>query len=100
VTSLKNISSVEIDKEKLLIDVVNSIEYFVEFIYRKEFLKLKEMYMEALYKYKIPAMFVDKNNTVFMGKIVNISVEGQLVIELENEKTRKFNLKEIKFASR
>jgi BirA family biotin operon repressor/biotin-[acetyl-CoA-carboxylase] ligase len=35
-----------------------------------------------------------------MGKIVNISVEGQLVIELENEKTRKFNLKEIKFASR
>ncbi|SFS73660.1 biotin--[acetyl-CoA-carboxylase] ligase [Lutibacter maritimus] len=100
VTSLKNISSVEIDKEKLLIDVVNSIEYFVEFIYRKEFLKLKEMYMNTLYKYKIPAMFVDKNNTVFMGKIVNISVEGQLVIELENEKTRKFNLKEIKFASR
>lgn len=100
VTSLKNISSVEIDKEKLLVDIVESIEYFVEFIYRKEFLKLKEMYMNTLYKYKIPAMFVDKNNTVFMGKIINISVEGQLVIELENEKTRKFNLKEIKFASR
>ena len=100
VTSLKNISSVEIDKERLLLDIVESIEYFVEFIYRKEFLKLKEMYMDTLYKYKIPAMFVDKNNTVFMGKIINISVEGQLVIELENEKTRKFNLKEIKFASR
>ena len=100
VTSLKNISSSEINRDSLLIDIINSIEYFVEFVHKKKFLKLKEMYMEALYKYNLPAMFEDSNKEVFMGKIINISVEGQLVIELENEKTRKFNLKEIKFASR
>ena len=56
--------------------------------------------MKYLYKYKVPAMFTDKEGIVFLGKIVDVSFEGQLVIELENEKTRKFNLKEIKFASR
>lgn len=100
VTSLKNISGNEINKDELLKDIIASIQYYVEFIYRKEFIKLKEMYMSSLYKFNSPAMFMDKENVVFMGKIINISVEGQLVIELENEKTRKFNLKEIKFASR
>ncbi|VAW26817.1 hypothetical protein MNBD_BACTEROID04-1784, partial [hydrothermal vent metagenome] len=36
---------------------------------------------------------------VFLGKIIDISESGRLVLELENKKTCKFNLKEIKFAS-
>ena len=77
-----------------------NINYYVDFIERKEFDTLKELYMKYLYKYDVPAMFADKGGKVFLGKIIDVSFEGQLVIELENETTRKFNLKEIKFASR
>jgi BirA family biotin operon repressor/biotin-[acetyl-CoA-carboxylase] ligase len=100
VTSLKNISKKNLDRDALLIEIINSINYYVDFIDRKEFDSLKVLYMKYLYKYKVPAMFTDKEGIVFLGKIVDVSFEGLLVIELENEKTRKFNLKEIKFASR
>ena len=100
ITSLKNISKKNIDRAVLLVEIVNSINYYVDFINRNEYDSLKRLYMEYLYKYKIPAMFVDKNEIIFLGKIVDVSFEGQLVIELENGTTRKFNLKEIKFASR
>ena len=45
-------------------------------------------------------MFKDNLNNLFLGKIIDISKEGRLVVELENEKIRKFDLKEIKFANR
>jgi BirA family biotin operon repressor/biotin-[acetyl-CoA-carboxylase] ligase len=45
-------------------------------------------------------MFEDKKGTIILGKIVDVFEDGKLVLALENEKTRKFNLKEIKFASR
>jgi len=44
-------------------------------------------------------MFEDDKGVVFLGKIIDVSEEGRLVVELENETTRKFSLKEIKFAS-
>jgi BirA family biotin operon repressor/biotin-[acetyl-CoA-carboxylase] ligase len=45
-------------------------------------------------------MFEDKNGEIFLGKISTVDENGRLVVELENETTRKFSLKEIKFASR
>jgi len=100
VTSLMNITGETIDKEQLLETIVNNIQYYVEFIEQNEFYKLKELYLNSLYKYKIPSMFEENNGAIFLGKIIDISKEGKLVIELENETIRKFNLKEIKFANR
>jgi len=45
-------------------------------------------------------MFEDAQGIVFLGKIVNVCEDGKLEVALEDEKTRKFNLKEIKFAGR
>jgi BirA family biotin operon repressor/biotin-[acetyl-CoA-carboxylase] ligase len=61
---------------------------------------LKKLYLESLYKFKKPMMFEDKEGLIFLGKIIDVDENGRLVIELENETTRKFSLKEIKFASR
>ena len=100
VTSLKKLTNLNFDKDKLLYDIIASIKYYINFIERKDFRVLKSLYLAELYKFQIPSMFEDNSSTVFLGKITGITEEGQLVIELENEKTRKFNLKEIKFASR
>jgi len=100
VTSLKKLTNINFDKDKLLEEIVESIKYYVAFIERKDFLSLKKLYLTKLYKFQTPSMFEDNSGTVFLGKIITVSESGQLVVELENEKTRKFNLKEIKFASR
>ncbi len=100
VTSLKNITGINFNKEKVLEDIITSIKYYVSFIINNEFLKLKELYTNSLYKYEKPVMFEDEKGTIFLGKIVDIFEDGKLVVELENETIRKFSLKEIKFANR
>ena len=99
-TSLKNISGKVFEIEELLAGIVNATKKYMAFIENKDFEKLKKLYLAALYKFETPMMFEDLNKTVFLGKIVGISKIGQLLVSLENETVRKFNLKEIKFANR
>ena len=98
VTSLRNITGINFDKDTLLKNIVTSIKYYVEYVEKKEFKKIKKLYLASLYKYDKPIMFEDNKKAVFLGKIIDVCQEGKLTIELENETTRKFSLKEIKFA--
>jgi len=100
VSSLKKIAGVVFNKEELLFEILNSIKENVKFIENGAFEDLKKMYLTELYKINTPAMFQDNKGVVFLGKIISVDKNGRLVVELENETTRKFNLKEIKFASR
>ena len=98
-TSLKNLSGVDFNKDELLEQLVISIQSFVDLVDKKEFKELKKSYMDVLYKMNTPAMFEDKKGTIFLAKIIDINEDGKLVLELENNGIRKFNLKEIKFAN-
>jgi len=100
VTSLKNISGIHFNTDLLLNEIVSSIRFYVRLIEEKEFAFLKKLYMKALYKFQKPSMFIDANDELFLGKIIDVEESGRLIIELENETTRKFSLKEVKFASR
>jgi BirA family biotin operon repressor/biotin-[acetyl-CoA-carboxylase] ligase len=100
VTSLKNITDNTFNLDDLFLKILNSIKFYMQFIERDEFLELKKLYLNSLYKFNKPCMFKDNLNNLFLGKIIDISEDGRLVVELENEKIRKFNLKEIKFANR
>jgi BirA family biotin operon repressor/biotin-[acetyl-CoA-carboxylase] ligase len=100
VTSLKKLAGKSFDIDALIEAIVVSIQNFVGYIDRREFQKLKELYLKSLYKFQKPMMFEDAQGTIFLGKIVDVFEDGKLVVALENEKTRKFNLKEIKFAGR
>ena len=100
VSSLKLNCGKNYDLDLLLTKIVESIKYFVEFIKNKDFTKLKSLYLSYLYKLNKPAMFEDNLGNVFLGKIIDVTQSGRLVVELPDEKIRKFNLKEIKFANR
>jgi len=99
VTSIKKITGNDVDKSILLKELIFSIIKYVKMLENKDFVALKKLYLKSLFKYNIPAMFEDLSGTQFLGKIMDIAEDGRLEIELENEKTRKFNLKEIKFTS-
>ena len=100
VTSLKKLTGINFNIDELLFKVVNSIKKHVNYIEMEDFDSLKKMYLAQLYKINTPSMFEDSKGVFFLGKIITVDENGRLVIELENEKTRNFNLKEIKFASR
>lgn len=99
-TSFKRIIGVHTDREELLGKIVEAIKYYIGFLEKKEFHFIKKEYLKYLYKLNKPSMFVDFEGNLFLGKIIGVSEMGKLMVELENETTREFNLKEIKFASR
>ncbi|MFT5668688.1 MAG: BirA family biotin operon repressor/biotin-[acetyl-CoA-carboxylase] ligase, partial [Vicingaceae bacterium] len=50
------------------------------------------------YKKNIPTMFKNSKDVLFMGKIVGVSLQGKLQIELEDESIQEFGIKEVSFA--
>ncbi len=94
-TSMKLISGSNFNLDELLESVVNNIKKYVGFLNLNDFELIKNLYLKRLYKINIPTMFCDAKETVFMGKIVGISTEGRLQVELEDETIKEFSLKEI-----
>ena len=92
---------------KLLLDDHLSLDMVMGFILKdleKTFLfyeskgikPLKKEYDELLFRKDKPSTFQDMQGEMFMGFIRGVSDEGKLVVELEDEITKNFNLKEIK----
>ncbi|AMC10576.1 hypothetical protein Lupro_04670 [Lutibacter profundi] len=100
VTSLKNISGNDYNMDDLLENLVQTIKFYVNYVEKKEFKKLKKIYLQSLFNYQKPTTFENNKRELFIGKIVDICKSGRILVELANKKTCKFDLKEIKFASR
>lgn len=93
-TSLKIILNHVIDKDELLVELIDSIKSQINILNNNEFDELKQRYESVLYKNKIPAMYKMRNSS-FMGKIIGVSINGLLQIELENGAVQEFANKEI-----
>lgn len=99
VTSLAKIVGKEFDKEKLMIELVHELKSQLQLFEDKKFEEIKTSYLNSLYEFQKPRMFEVDSGEQFLGKIVDVNSSGQLVVETEQEKTREFGIKEIKFAS-
>jgi BirA family biotin operon repressor/biotin-[acetyl-CoA-carboxylase] ligase len=96
-TSLKNVMGKEIDKEKLFLELLETIKQQLLLVIDKQFTHLQKSYEQVLYKKNKPMMFRNDLLGNFLGKILGITKQGKLIIELENETIEVFDLKEIKF---
>jgi BirA family biotin operon repressor/biotin-[acetyl-CoA-carboxylase] ligase len=100
---LKNVSSLKLeaqqdfDRDELLKKIVEAIKIQIKRIENNTFNDLKKEYKAVLYKAQIPAMFKDKNDIIFMGKIIDVSSRGKLQIELDDESIKEFDAKDVKF---
>ena len=98
---LKNVTSLKLQKNKvfdlevLLYKLVKKIKNRTTLLFEKKYEQLENEYLNALYKKNVPTMFKDSNNVLFMGKIIGISENGNLQIELEDETIKEFGIKEI-----
>ena len=99
VTSLAKIVGKEFDKEKLMIEIVHELKSQLQQFEDKKFNEIKTSYLNSLFEFQKPRMFELESGVQFLGKITDVNSSGQLVVETEQEKTREFGIKEIKFAS-
>lgn len=95
--SMQQILKKKMDRDSLLIKIVESLKIQIELLEKEKFETLFENYLEVLFKKNIPSMFVNKNNQKFLGKIIGVTSDGKLKIEKENQVIQEFKFKEIKF---
>lgn len=85
----------EFDIEKLIGELCENLEKYYLQLKNGHSLKQKEAYLEILYRYQEYHYF-SKNDTRFLGKIIDIAPTGHLMLEVNGE-VEYFDFKEISF---
>ena len=96
--SLKTLTHQDYDLDALLLELMKHLKKSIVLVLEKKYVQLETEYLKELYKINKPAMFKDRNTTVFMGKIIGVSNSGKLLLELEDETIKEFGIKEVSFA--
>ncbi len=96
-SSVKKCTGKEIAPEDLLREILSQLPYYIKYLEEKEYDELQEIYLLKLYRFNRPTMFTSRGK-MFLGKIVTVTPEGKLVIELENHQRKQFAVKEVAFA--
>lgn len=94
-SSLNLLLGRDLNKDKLLHQIVMQLE--------NNYQKLRQFgekffwnfYNEKLFRKDVPSVFEKNDSSRFQGIIQNVSTEGKLVIQLENDSFQSFDLKEI-----
>jgi len=97
-SSLKKKINKEFNLDEVLTAVLDKLQLNISLLRNEEFEVLEEKYLSVLYKKNTPSMFKTDQNVFFMGKILGVSPEGKLQIELSDETIQEFGLKEVSFA--
>ena len=98
-TSLKVLFKKEMKKTEILNEVLVSIEKYFLLLKERKFERIKKEYLENIFRYKETAFF-KKEEQIFEGKITDVDVTGNLIIETQNgsgSSEEKFGFKEISF---
>ena len=95
--SMKMVTNRDFDRELLLEKVINELKKQVELLEGDNFKEIIEYYEKHLYKIHVSAMYKDAKENRFMGKILGINHQGNLLVELENGSIKSFGPKEIQF---
>ena len=98
-SSMKLILDKHFDLDVLLQSVLLKLQNRVRELNDKKYAALEKAYLNVLYKKNVPTMFKNSQNILFMGKIIGVSKNGNLLIELADETIQEFGLKEVSFAN-
>ncbi len=96
VSSIKLLLGRTINLDELLQEVVSNLDRNFLYLEEKLFHDLWCDYENLLFRKDSPSTFKNKKGVFFMGFIKGVSKEGKLVVALEDEVIKEFDLKEIK----
>jgi len=99
-SSLINITDKNFELEVLLKEMQHSIRKHILLLENNPRNFFNQAYLEKLYLWKKNVPYEDMNGKSFEGKIIGISMQGKLQVELNKTKdVKEFDFKEIKFLS-
>ena len=94
-SSLAVIMKKELDKEVILIQLIESLKSNCDLLQNKSASRLWNSYNNKLFKKGIPMPFLLPDGTKFMGIIKSVNSSGKLELKLENNTVETFGIKEI-----
>jgi BirA family biotin operon repressor/biotin-[acetyl-CoA-carboxylase] ligase len=94
-SSLAVIMKKELDKEVILVQLIESLKSNCDLIQNKSVSKLWNSYNNNLFKKAIPMAFSLPDGTKFMGIIKSVNSSGKLELKLQNDTVETFGIKEI-----
>ena len=97
-SSLKMLTNINYNLDNLLLKLIDSLKLRIRLLKSEKYNVLQNDYLEVLYKKNTPTMFKDNKDVLFLGKIIGISSNGNLLIELDDESVKEFGIKEISIA--
>lgn len=94
-TSLSCILHHDLDKEAVMVSVIQNLKRNVALLQIGEYDKFWQTYNKTLFKKGIPMPFEDKDGVRFMGIIQGVTPYGKLEVMLEDDSTVTYDIKEI-----
>ena len=94
-SSLKLLLGRTLNLEELLFNIVKQLKINFAKIEANKSKELWDAYVKTLFRKDKPSTFKDATGLVFMGFIRTISPQGKLVVALEDDILKEFDLKEI-----
>jgi BirA family biotin operon repressor/biotin-[acetyl-CoA-carboxylase] ligase len=94
-SSLKMIAGHTFDLDELLNRILDRLRFHLDHIEEKTVTQLLPAYEKLLFRKDKPSTFTDENGERFMGFVRRVSPAGKLILELEDQIFREFDLKEV-----
>ncbi|ESU18472.1 biotin-protein ligase [Flavobacterium cauense R2A-7] len=94
-TSLSCILNHDLDKEAVMVSVIQNLKRNVALLQIGEYDKFWQTYNKKLFKKGIPMPFEGNDGIRFMGIIQGVSTYGKLKVMLEDDAVKTYDIKEI-----
>lgn len=94
-SSIKVLLNEDTNVEEVFHFLLRKLQINIGKLKKQDFKGIEKMYLQNLYRINVPSMFKDKNKVLFMGKIIGVSQEGKLQLELIDETIKEYDLKEV-----
>lgn len=93
--SLKNITGVHYDLDEVLHRIISCTKEYSTLLQNGDYDAVKKEYEYNLFRKDKPSTFKDTKGNMFSGFVKGVTKYGKLMITLEDEVVKKFDLKEI-----
>lgn len=94
--SLKQILGHEIEREALLLSILDYFEHYYQMLHEGKFMEVSQLYRNSLYRREGFYEYEDKDGK-FEAEIADISENGHLILRDKTGKERNYEFKEVKF---
>ena len=96
VSSLKSLTGKTFNLDQLLVEFQSILKQTFLELDEKGVVEMQKKYENVLFRKDKPSTFKDNNGNLFMGFIRGVSNEGRLVVTLEDDIKKEFDLKAIR----